>query len=303
MTQFPIMGESEKQAEPNDQLGQPFEQQHVSGSCSTSPSSPSQSLPLPQPHLSKRSHEDLHRPRGLNLQNMPAFPSSLRGSSLPSTPAFQSSEPPTPRTPRTPLTPGTPGTPDEPLSRSASTRFRLERRASAVSLGSNDECGINISKLDLRGVNTSTGDSVALPRSGRRRSSTSTFSSTHAASPPAHSPPNFGPLNGGTAIPPGPTLAETGLRLPPLSVPSSGQLERRSPRPKLVRLDSFGGEGLEKKPSGRRSDSEGLDGGGGDGVDGVEQEGVGFVDEMEIETEDVELEEVKSMGLLSEVLK
>jgi hypothetical protein len=56
-----------------------------------------------------------------------------------------------------------------------------------------------------------------------------------------------------TSVPAGPTLAETGLRLSPDCSHASGQLERKSPRPCLVRLDSFGGEGLERKPSSRRN--------------------------------------------------
>jgi hypothetical protein len=75
-----------------------------------------------------------------------------------------------------------------------------------------------------------------------------------------HPSPLLGPLLAPALpiVPPGPTLAETGLRISPDVSHASGQLERKSPRPRLVRLDSFGGEGLEQKPSGRRGtgDSE-----------------------------------------------
>jgi len=60
-------------------------------------------------------------------------------------------------------------------------------------------------------------------------------------------------------IPFGPTVAETGLYLAPDSSHSTGQLERKSPRPRPVRLDSFGGEGLEYKPSARKGSESDLE--------------------------------------------
>lgn len=50
-----------------------------------------------------------------------------------------------------------------------------------------------------------------------------------------------------------PTVAETGLKLVPVDGPSSGQLERKEKNKDVIRLDSFGGEGLQRKPSGRAS--------------------------------------------------
>ncbi|KAL1409453.1 hypothetical protein Q8F55_003436 [Vanrija albida] len=51
-----------------------------------------------------------------------------------------------------------------------------------------------------------------------------------------------------------PTVAETGLKLVPVDGPSSGQLERKEKSVRgVIRLDSFGGEGLQRKPSGRAS--------------------------------------------------
>ncbi|EJT47077.1 hypothetical protein A1Q1_04186 [Trichosporon asahii var. asahii CBS 2479] len=112
--------------------------------------------------------------------------------------------------------------------------------------------------LRHRRASSTCGRSVSgSPSSNGTGANTPTDGSSHGtpALPHSNASPGGTPVVAPLPLPlaGAPTLAETGMRLSPDSSHPSGQLERKSPRPRLVRLDSFGGEGLERKPSTRRA--------------------------------------------------
>lgn len=180
----------------------------------------------------------------------PGFPNAL----FPTTPESTVRPPRTRSVSGTLKLPGTPGrwncppSPSSPLAGPmGQTAYFDEPEISSIDVDMSDSSRIDPFKLNLLPMHTPP------PGPGQRRPSTprtpSLRSDSGSGLGESWESPVLGPHGGS------PTVAETGLRLVPCAdSPATGQLERKenhNPPAKIIRLDSFGGLGLEPKPSGR----------------------------------------------------